>query len=520
MNAHPMSFARARSVAVVGSGTAGLFAALALKRARPELRVAIVASKAIPVIGVGEATTPPIVAFLHGYLGLDPAELFARVAPTWKLGIRFEWGAKNRVFHYAFGGGDLAAAQTFDGSILDYSLVSRLMDRGRGLVVREGEGLRSLLGEHRFAYHLDNAPFVAFLEEKAAQRGIETIEATVTGVRRDDVGGIEALLCGDRELSFDAYVDASGFRSQLLGDALGVPFESYDSSLYCDSAIVGNGPLPERGPLPFTRATTMSAGWCWTIPMRSENHYGYVFASKFLDAADAETELRARFDISSKTRIVNFRSGRRRDAIAGNVAAIGNAYGFVEPLESTALHMAITTSLRIAALATGASRDVAEVSRELGEQWDYLRAFLAVHYRFNRRLATPFWEHCRASVELAPLQAAIDDYRALTLFTNRRVAPSFVRDTVFGARGLDLLLLGQDVFPAALEPEVDQATWDSRKAEWSAVERAALSHGEALEACDANAALLGVASEGWVHQLAESMRKIAPISASRRVMRG
>ena len=517
-----MSFARARQIAVVGSGTAGLFAALALKRARPELRIAIVASKAIPAIGVGEATTPPIVAFLHGYLGLDPAELFARVAPTWKLGIRFDWGAPDRVFHYAFGGGDLAAAQRYDGAILDYSLVSRLMDRGRGLVVREGDGLRSLLSEHRFAYHLDNAPFVAFLEEKAAQRGIEFIEATITGVRHDDVGGIEALrTASGEELAFDAYVDASGFRAQLLGDALGVPFESYDSSLYCDSAIVGNGPTPASGPAPFTRATTMNAGWCWSIPMRSENHYGYVFASSFLEAAEAEAELRAHFPITSKTRIVKFRSGRRRDAIVGNVAAIGNAYGFVEPLESTALHMAITTSLRLAALATGASRDIEEVSRELGEQWDYLRGFLAVHYRFNRRLSTPFWEHCRAHVELAPLAVAVDDYRAQSLFTNRRVTPAFVRDTVFGARGLDLLLIGQDVFPGSLEPEVDRMTWDARKTEWTAVENAALSHADALAACSADGSLLAGGSAGWIHTTAEAMRRVAPISApARRVMRG
>lgn len=496
---HPMTFARARSVAVVGSGTAGLFAALALKRARPELRVAIVASKAIPVIGVGEATTPPIVAFLHGFLGIDPAALFAAVRPTWKLGIRFEWG--KGAFHYAFGGGDLGAAEVHDGHIRDYSLVSRLMTEGRGLVQRTVDGLRSHLATHRFAYHLDNAPFVAFLERVAAERGIEATEGTVVGAQRDDLGGVESLRLADgRVLAFDAWVDASGFRSQLLGETLGAPFDSYASSLLCDTAVVGNAPA--TAPAPFTRATTMQAGWCWTIPMREEDHLGYVFASSFLSPEAAELELRTRFPIAGPTRVVRFRSGRRADAIRGNVAAIGNAYGFVEPLESTALHMAIATALRLAALATGASTDASAVSRELGEQWDYLRGFLAVHYRFNGLVDSPFWRHCRAEVDLATLAPGVDDYRSGVLFT-QRPPPPYVRDTVFGARGLDLLLLGQGVQPGSLVPEIAVAPWRARQRGWDAVLPTMLPHGDALAACSADPRLLAL--DGWVKTMSDAM---------------
>jgi len=526
-----MTFERARSVAVVGSGTAGLFAALALQRVRPDLRIAIVASRAIPVIGVGEATTPPLVAFLYGFLGLDPIALHRSVRPTWKLGIRFEWGLPDRAFHYAFGGGDLGAARLYTGHILDYSLTSRLMTSGAGLLLREepnapassgaasGEGLRSLLDAHRFAYHLDNAPFVAFLEEQATARGIERIAATILDVRRDDVGGIESLVAEDgRELTFDVYVDATGFRSQLLGGALEVPFTSWESSLLCDTAVVGNGPFPEgTGPAPFTRARTMNAGWCWTIPTREENHYGYVFASSFLDPAEAERELRDTYRIEGPTRIVRFRSGRRAELIAGNVAAIGNAYGFVEPLESTALHMAISTSLRLAALATGASSDAAAVSREVGEQWDYLRGFLAVHYRYNARLDTPFWRHCRQEVDLATLAHAVDEYRSGPLFTQRSPLPSYIRDTLFGARGLDLLLLGQEVLPGQLVAEIDRDAWTARRAEWSALEARALSHADALAACDAHPALLtSFVQSGWVDLAAGMMKRGAPARSAQR----
>lgn len=531
---HPMTFERARSVAVVGSGTAGLFAALALRQVRPDLDVAIVATSSIPIIGVGEATTPPIVAFLHGFLGIDPVAFFRAVRPTFKLGIRFEWGPPSRPFHYAFGGGDLGAARVHEGGILDYSFTSRLMSIGAGPVLRErgtaGERdrLRPLLGDQRFAYHLDNAPFVAFLECVAAARGIRKIDAKVTGARRDDVGGIEALtIDGGADLAFDAYVDATGFRSQLLGGVMEVPFTPWDASLFCDTAVVGNGPLEADGPHPFTRATTMRAGWRWTIPMRAENHYGYVFASRFLDPVAAEAELRAAVPIEGETRIVRFRSGRRERLIAGNVASVGNAYGFVEPLESTALHMAIATSLRLAALATGASESAEAVSEEIAAQWDYLRGFLAMHYRFNTCVESPFWTACRADVVLTPLEEALEDYQRGTLFTQRSALPTFVRDTVFGARGLDIVLLGQDVLPGSLAPEVTRATWNARRAGWSTLEAEALPQAEALEALDAEPALLSALAastesrretepggrrgdEGWFRALTDAMRGGAP----------
>jgi tryptophan halogenase len=475
------------SVGVVGGGTAGYFVAIALKRRFPDLRVTVVESSSIPIIGVGEATTTLMPPFLHHRLGIDVVELYREVRPTWKLGIKFAWGLPgDSYFTYPFGPADPIDAHAHDGDIRTQSLTSLLMAADRSPILRDASGqVRSLLPTTKLAYHLHNAPFVRFLARHAARLGVEHIDALVEVVAAPDRRRVEMLRTRDgRELAFDLYVDASGFSSQLLDKALGSPFESYASSLYCDRAIVADVPQRDGVVSPYTLAETMDHGWCWKIPVEGVDHRGYVHSSAFVSEAAAEAEMRAKNPGMGDAWLVKFRSGRHADFWKGNVVAVGNAYGFVEPLESTALHMVIIEiAYIVAALEAGggASLDVAEINRRVGAHWDYLRWFLAVHYKYNRKLETEFWRACRADVDVSGVAPAVARFRQRGPWREGEPLDVLVGDPAFGASGLAILLLGQNVEAPRAPSRFSSEAWRRRLAEQRAIVDRALPQAEALE---------------------------------------
>ena len=480
-----------KSVGVIGGGTAGWFAALALKRRVPELDVTVIESPNIPIIGVGEATTTLMPPFLHGELGLDVVALYEEVRPTWKLGITFEWGPADDVFTYPFGPAWPVEAMAYDGTLRTQSLTSHLMGADRAPLVREADGtVRSLLGETKYAYHLDNAPFVAFLARTAKARGIHHRLGELSRVETDVARTrVERLHFTDgASAQFDLYVDARGFRSVLLGDALDSEFLDYRASLFCDSALVTNLPQPPGHVRPYTTAETMDCGWCWRIPIEGEDHRGYVFSSAHLDEAGALVELRRANPAwveGTRTSLVKFRSGRHAEWWKGNVVAVGNAYGFVEPLESTALHMVILELRRLVEgveqSRRGVTPDTAHHSERIGAHWDSLRWFLAAHYRFNTRRDSEFWKAVRARVELGPLAEAVERLRREGPWLEERGARFTPDDPTFGHAGLMMVLLGQRVDARAPKTlELDAKTWARRQAEWKALTARALPQHEAL----------------------------------------
>ena len=466
-----------RTVGVVGGGTAGCFAALALKRCFSALQVTVIESSTIPIIGVGEATTTLMPPFLHQQLGIDAVELYREVRPTWKLGIKFDWGLPgDYYFTYPFGAADPVDSYQHEGDIRSQSFNSLLVVADRTPLLREPSGdVRSLLPTTKFAYHLHNAPFVAFLAKKAAQAGIEHVDAIVDGVVAGE-GGVELLRARDgREIRFDLYVDASGFRSRLMGDSLGSRFTSYGSSLFCDTAVVADVPQRDGVIRPYTLAETMNHGWCWRIPVEGVDHRGYVHASAFVSEADAIAEMRAKNPGMGDTWTVRFRSGRHADFWKANVVAIGNAYGFVEPLESTALHMVIIElAYLIAGLETAPDRQqISEINRRIGAHWDYLRWFLALHYKFNRRLDTPFWRACRDTVNVSGLASAIDRFREHGPWRSAAELDCLVGDPAFGPQGVVMMLLGQKVNAPIAASQISPTAWAARVGEQRArVERA------------------------------------------------
>ncbi len=460
-----------RTVGVLGGGTAGLLAALGLRRKLPELEVTVVASSQIPVIGVGEATTPLMPAFLHGTLGLDPQELFERVRPVWKLGIRFDWGRPGSGhFNYPFQRGPLLEALHYSGDFNTYCPASLLMEADRSPLLDAGGGHYELLPAP-FAYHLDNRPFVDYLQSVARRSGIRFIDRQVVEARPDTAGeGLAAVLTdAGEEFEFDLWIDASGFASRLLGEALGEPFDPWAGSLPTDAVLLGTVPGSFGGGMPpsaFTTASTMRHGWRWRISLAAEDHIGYVFAQAMTTVAAAESELRAAVPGVGELRLLSFTSGRRRRAWRGNVFALGNAYGFVEPLESTALHMvlvAVTTLVRHFPRRLDEPAGRRLVNQYLGDFWDDLRWFLALHFRFNRRLDSPFWRHCRQHVEIGDAATALALFRESAPLSYRPHLLSF--DSLWGDFGRDILLLGQGVEGHLLAPRMSRAEWRRRLGE-------------------------------------------------------
>ncbi|WP_406036584.1 tryptophan 7-halogenase [Micromonospora sp. NBC_00898] len=483
-----------RSVGVIGGGTAGFMAALALKAKRPWLDVTLVQSKEIPIIGVGEATVTYMVMFLHHYLGIDANELYRKVMPTWKLGIRFDWGpADDEPFmatfdwhHHSIGG---LGALDATGSVNGFTLQSLMMMADRSAVFEVDGRPVSLMKYLPFAYHLDNARFVGYLTELAEQRGIKHVEARLADVVLSGDEWVDHLTTTDgRELEFDFYVDCTGFRSMLLGKTLGTKFHSYADTLFTNSAVTGN--MPHDGLLkPYTSATTMQAGWTWNIPTPESDHIGYVYSTDHISDEQAADEVKERFPTVDGLRQVRFRSGRHDKAWRGNVYAIGNSYAFVEPLESTGLLMsALSIQAMVATLPTSWSetpaRDV--VNLGLSQRWDAIRWFLGIHYKFNTKLDTPFWKEVRERCDVSGFQPLLDLYANGAPLTRR---DPFLLDlalgaapTFFGLAGIDNLLLGQKVPATKLERTETNDDWWQRRRAADALVAKAMTQADALKA--------------------------------------
>ena len=458
-----------RRVAVVGGGTAGYLTALALERERPDLAVTLLESSEVPIVGVGEATTPALVEMLLQTLGVDELALYREVAPTWKLGIRFFWGEPGpSVFHHPFAGERLLDAMVRAGDQDLQSLGAQLMARRLSPILREPDGtIVPLLGRVPYAWHLDNERFVRFLHRLADRRGIERIDCHIEEVLLDEDGSVSALRARDgRTFEHDFYVDASGFSSLLLEKALGEPFRSFDKTLFCDTAIVAD--VPRDGPIAsYTLAETMDAGWCWSIPTPEADHRGYVLASSFCSLDEAEAEMRRKNPGMGDARVVRFRSGRLERCWQRNVFAVGNAYAFVEPLESTALHMLVhQVRLLVAALPRGSDAEDAatRVNTTIAGSWDTLRSFLALHFRFNRKLDTPFWRECREHVDLCGGEAMVAAFQHAAPLSARSdralLSDSLLKDSFFGLLGIDNVLFGQAVPTRLPELEGEDPAFD------------------------------------------------------------
>src|SRR5436190_3689954 len=283
-------------------------------------------------------------------------------------------------------------------------------------------------------------------------------------------------MASGRTMSADLCVDASWFTSALLGKALGEPFIDFKTSLFCDRAVIGgwdrvDSPEPADQIIkPYTTCETMPAGWAWQIEHETRINRGYVYCSDHASDEEAERELRARNPRVGPTRIVRFRTGRYQNAWVKNVVAIGNASGFVEPLEATALGVIAMQSRILTETIRESEREIRPIQRALFNRFnalncDGIRGFVALHYKFNGRLDTPFWQRCRAETDLAGAQRVVDFYRenGPTGVWGQTVLDNEFDQFTFAGYATMLVGMGVPYRTTHVPSDAERKAWDARR---------------------------------------------------------
>jgi tryptophan halogenase len=453
----------------------------------------LIRSPEIGIIGVGEGTTPAFRTHLHGALQLTAREFHERAQPTWKLGLRLIWGPR-KDFHFTF----LPLLQSHSPGLkrnhgyyceedfTDANPYSALMKRNK--VFPMGRDGKPQINLENVAYHIENVNLVGYLEWRALQDGVKITDGTVTEAvcEGERVTGVK--LESGEHFEADFYVDASGFRAKIIGETFQEPFISYADALLCDRAVVGPRDREEDEPIrPYTTAETMDHGWCWRIDHEHHVNRGYVYSSAFVSDEEAEAEYRKQNPKVERTRLVKFRSGRYRRAWIGNVVAVGNASGFVEPLEATALGLLCSQCGNMVATIKESAMDpspsaISIYNNHAGKEWDDIRDFLAVHYRFNTLKDTPFWQHCRETVPLRSAEPLLEFYR--------ENGPSWLANNTlmtglhqFGLEGYYSMLIGLKIpCQRAHRASTDERLkWETIKADWVRAARDGLTVGQGLE---------------------------------------
>lgn len=455
---------------IVGGGTAGWITAAAFARLLGQrLTIELVESDAIGTIGVGEATIPQIIR-LNTILGLDEHEFLQRASGTYKLGIEFvDWGRigsrylhtfgdtgmnlGNVAFHHYWRRSVMAEAAPDARGLWHYSLHQLAADQARfGKLDRVGNTAMAGLA---YAYHFDATRYALHLRDYAEARGVTRTEGMVESVERDGASGdITAITLDDgRRVAGDFFVDCTGFRALLLGGALGVGYQDWSHWLPCDRALaVPSERLPTL--VPFTRATAKSAGWQWRIPLQHRTGNGHVYASGFTDDDPAADTLLAGLDTKplGDPRPIRFTTGRREALWAQNCVSIGLSSGFLEPLESTSIHLIQSHVSRLIQLfprGKNAAAERAEYNRRCMAEFDQIRDFLILHYHRTDREDTEFWRYCK--------HMAVPDSvtHKLELFAaSGRVGRD--ADDLFREASWVQVMLGQGIMPADYDPMADQ----------------------------------------------------------------
>jgi tryptophan halogenase len=321
------------------------------------------------------------------------------------------------------------------------------------------------------AFHIENKKFVEILEIVAREHGVKFIDGKVSGAERGPEGIAAIHLDDGQRLTADFFVDASGFRSELLGKALEEPFVSFSSSLFCDRAVIGGWTRTDEKIQPYTTAETMNCGWAWQIDHETLINRGYVYCSQAISDDDAAAEFyRKNPRIKDAPQIVKFRSGCYERLWVGNVVALGNSSGFVEPLESTALMILCSHVQTLVDFFLHSDLRPTESLRNLYNDlthasWQDIRGFLSIHYKFNGLLDTPFWKQVRAEANVSSVGGLLEFYKenGPTGFCRHRM-PQTQSD--FGLEGYLVMLVGNQVpYDKRYNiPPAERKIWEQRKA--------------------------------------------------------
>lgn len=455
-----------RHIAIVGGGTAGWSAACLLARivGRGGAKITLIESSDIPTVGVGEATIPPIMEFLQ-LLEIDPVEFIKATNATFKLAIEFrDWLHIGHRYWHPFGNFGVSIdrrpffhyfwkseAEGNAERIADYCPSIALAEAGKFLFPpADGQFPGGALS---YALHFDAGLVATYLRRLSKELGVLRLDRKVQSATLNERGHIEALVLDDgKRLSADLFIDCSGFRGLLIEQALKTGYQDWTKWLPCDRAVAVQSAY--SGPRnPFTTATAREAGWQWRIQLQNRIGNGYVYSSAFTEDQVANDRLVDSVDgeLLGDPRMLVFTAGHRNKFWAGNCVAIGLSSGFLEPLESTSIHLIVTGLNRLLDYFPDRNFDPAlqiAYNRETLAEFEHIRDFLLLHYYPNQRVGEPFWDHLRHQ----PLPDSLVEKMDIVATSGRIVSR---RRELFHDLSWFFVAHGMGITPAHYDPLVD-----------------------------------------------------------------
>jgi tryptophan halogenase len=462
-----MADQRIRKVVILGGGTAGWMTAAALVKANSpaQFTITLVESDDIGIIGVGEATIPTIHWF-NRLIDLSEAELIRETRATYKLGIEFvNWNGDGSRYFHPFGryGGPHDGSMFYHRWIRaklsadvpshpEFSLSTRAARAGR--FAPPSNDPNSIFATLGYAYHFDAGLYAAFLRRRCESKGVRRVEGKVAHIGQDPESGFITSLTTHRDevIEGDLFIDCSGLRAVLIEATLHTGFEDWSHWLPCDRALA----VPServQDPIPYTRSIAHAAGWQWRIPLQHRTGNGMVYSSKFWTDEQAALTLRSHLDSPplAEPRTIRFLAGRRRKAWHKNVVAIGLSSGFLEPLESTSIHLIQSAIAKLLSLFP--TRDFhPETAEQFNRVFDAdvaaVRDFLILHYHRTAGRSEPMWQHCQHM----SIPESVANRMAHFTHTGRIVLTT---DELFKEASWFAVMMGQGLDPADYNPLAD-----------------------------------------------------------------
>lgn len=444
-------------IVIAGGGTAGWMAAAAIARTMgPAVDLTLVESEAIGTIGVGESTIPPLVNF-NRLLGINEADFMRATQATFKLGILFDnWKEPGHQYFHSFG---LTGKDHWSAGFQHFWLHGKTRGHEESYddycmelaAAMEGKFAHLPNDGVNYAYQLDSGLYARFLRQMAEGDGTKRIEGKIARVELDGASGdIAALvLDGDRRIAGDIFLDCTGFRALLIEGALHAGFDDWSNWLPCDSAIALQTPNV-RPPVPYTRVIAHDAGWQWRIPLQHRTGNGLVYCSRYLDRDEALERLLGNIEGEALTEpnFLRFTAGTRRRQWYRNCVAVGLSGGFMEPLESTAIHLiqrSVLRFVRMLPLGRISERDIAEYNDQQMQDMLQIRDFLVLHYKVTDRRDSPFWRHCAAMPIPDTLAQKIELFRETGRVFRRN-------EELFAENSWVQVMMGQGIMPQSYHP--------------------------------------------------------------------
>jgi len=484
-----------KKIVILGGGTSGWFTAAILayqfrnsifeksQSGANSIKIVLVESDQIGTIGVGEATIPPFIDALKS-IDVDIIDFIKKTQSTFKLAIKFtDWQSKNHQYLHPFGqlGQNIHSQQFYQcwlkmnanaeqhQPIMDYSPSAKMAESNRFAFPFQAKN--TPVEASAFALHIDAKLAADYFRKYAENLGVNRVEGLVEEVIKSDDDNIRSLtLQNGEELSGDFFFDCSGFRSIILGESLDVPFEDWSQYLTVNTAVTVQTRNETDFPL-FTESKAQDFGWSWRIPLQTRTGNGYVFDSNYCSIEEAKKVLLSsvKGDVIKEPMVVRFKTGIRTESWKNNCIAIGLSSGFLEPLESTAIHMITRGIKHFVRLFPEFNRDEclsAEYNRRMRYDYEEIRDFLIAHYCTTSRGDTPFWQYYLNMETNGVLPQTLKD--RLKLFKSRGMVVSGA-DDLFIQDNWIAVMEGMRVTPSSYDPLLNQYLFDGKPFENTAM---------------------------------------------------